>query len=101
MRVERYKELAFEHKIYWDLRRWFTFDTQIHNYRRRMLAPFMFVKDATVDAESGNPVGKYIYETRVCERANNSLSFATKNYYDQIPNGQRTLNPLLVQNNQY
>ena len=101
VRVERYKELAFEHKIYWDLRRWFTFDTQIHNYRRRMLAPFMFVKDATVDAESGNPVGKYIYETRVCERANNSLSFATKNYYDQIPNGQRTLNPLLVQNNQY
>lgn len=101
IRVERYKELAFEHKIYWDLRRWFTFDTQINNYRRRMLAPFMFVKDASMDATTGNPIGKYIYDTRVCERANNSLTFATKNYYDQIPNGERTLNPLLVQNNQY
>lgn len=101
VRVERYKELAFEHKIYWDLRRWFTFDTQIHNYRRRMLAPFMFIQGATIDATSGNPTGKYIYDTRVCERANNSLSFATKNYYDKIPDGERTLNPLLVQNNQY
>jgi len=101
VRVERYKELAFEHKIYWDLRRWFTFDTQINNYRRRMLAPFMFVKGATLNAVTGNPEGKYIYDTRVCERANNSLTFATKNYYDQIPNGERTLNPLLVQNNQY
>lgn len=101
VRVERYKELAFEHKIYWDLRRWFTFDTQIHNYRRRMLAPFMFVQGASLNPATGNPEGKYIYDTRVCERANNSLSFATKNYYDQIPDGERTLNPLLVQNNQY
>ncbi len=101
IRVERYKELAFEHKIYWDLRRWFTFDTQINNYRRRMLAPFMFAKGATLNASTGNPEGKYIYDTRVCERANNSLTFATKNYYDQIPNSERTLNPLLVQNNQY
>lgn len=101
VRVERYKELAFEHKIYWDLRRWFTFDSQINSYRRRMLAPFMFVKDATVDQTSGNPIGKYIYETRVCERANNSLTFATKNYYDKIPDSERTKNPLLQQNNQY
>lgn len=101
IRVERYKELAFEHKIYWDLRRWFTFDTQIHNYRRRMLAPFMFVAGASLNEATGNPSGKYIYDTRVCERANNSLSFATKNYYDKIPDGERTLNPLLVQNNQY
>ena len=101
VRVERYKELAFEHKIYWDLRRWFTFHTQIDQYRRRMLAPFMFAKDATLDASTGNPVGKYIYDTRVCERANNSLTFGNKNYYDKIPDGQRKINPLLEQNNQY
>ena len=101
VRVERYKELAFEHKIYWDLRRWFTFDTQIMSYRRRMLAPFMFAKNATVDASTGNPVGKYIYDTRVCERANNSLTFANKYYYDKVPDSQRKINPLLEQNNQY
>lgn len=101
VRVERYKELAFEHKIYWDLRRWFTFHDQINQYRRRMLAPFMFVKGATLDESTGNPIGKYIYDTRVCERANNSLTFATKNYYDKIPDSQRKINPLLEQNNQY
>lgn len=101
VRVERYKELAFEHKLYWDLRRWFTFDTQIMNYRRRMLAPFMFAKGATVDESTGNPTGKYIYDTRVCEKANNNLTFANKNYYDKIPDSERKVNPLLEQNNQY
>lgn len=101
VRVERYKELAFEHKIYWDLRRWFTFHEQIDQYRRRMLAPFMFAKDATVDEKTGNPVGKYIYDTRVCERAANLLTFANKNYYDKIPDNERKINPLLEQNNQY
>ena len=74
---------------------------QINQYRRRMLAPFMFAKGAEVDEATGNPIGKYIYETRVCERANNTLSFATKNYYDKIPDGERKINPLLEQNNQY
>lgn len=101
VRVERYKELAFEHKLYWDLRRWFTFDTQIKQYRRRMLAPFMFIKGAILNRETGNPEGKYIYDTRVCERASASGSFPTKNYYDKIPDGERTKNPLLVQNDQY
>ncbi len=101
VRVERYKELAFEHKIYWDLRRWFTFDAQIKDYRRRMLAPFMFAKGAKLDPATGNPIGKYIYDTRVCERANNSLTFGNKNYYDKIPDGERKINPLLEQNDQY
>lgn len=100
IRIERYKELAFEHKLYWDLRRWFTFDTQIYQYRRRELLPFLFAKGATVNS-AGNPVGKYIYDTRVSEFANNSLTFETKNYYDKIPDGERKVNPLLEQNNQY
>ncbi len=100
IRVERYKELAFEHKIYWDLRRWFTFDTQINNYRRRMISPFLFAKDATVNA-AGNPVGKYIYDIRICENGNNSLTFDTKYYYQGIPSGELKVNPLLEQNNQH
>jgi starch-binding outer membrane protein, SusD/RagB family len=100
IRVERYKELAFEHKLYWDLRRWFTFDTQINNYRRRMLSPFLFAKGATLNG-AGNPDGKYIYDTRVNENGNNSLNFDTKFYYERIPNGQIKTNPLLIQNNQY
>lgn len=101
VRVERYKELAFEHKIYWDLRRWFTFDTQIKEYRRRMLAPFLFAKGAKLNTITGNPEGKYIYDTRVCERASNRGTFTTKYYYDKIPDSQRKINPLLVQNDQY
>lgn len=100
IRVERYKELAFEHKLYWDLRRWFTFDTQIYNYRRRMLSPFLFAKGAELSS-AGNPEGKYIYDVRVCEKANNSLSFNTKYYYEKIPTGQIKTNPLLIQNDQY
>ena len=100
IRVERYKELAFEHKLYWDLRRWFTFDTQIYNYKRRMLCPFLFAKGTTLDA-AGNPVGKYIYDTRVCERAGGILTYATKYYYEMIPTAQISVNPLLEQNDQY
>ena len=100
IRVERYKELAFEHKIYWDLRRWFTFDQQIYNYRRRSINPFLFAKGATVD-ENGNPVGKYIYDVRICERANNNLTFNPIYYYEMIPTDQIKTNPLLVQNNGY
>ena len=100
LRVERYKELAFEHKLYWDLCRWFTFDAQIYNYRRRMLCPFLFAKGATLDAD-GYPAGKYIYDERVCERANGNLTFATKYYYSKIPTSQISANPLLKQNNQY
>lgn len=65
-----------------------------------MLNPFLFAKGATVN-ENGNPEGKYIYDARVSERANNNLTFATKYYYEKIPDGQIKTNPLLKQNNQY
>lgn len=100
VRIERYKELAFEHKLYWDLRRWFTFDQQIYNYRRRMLNPFLFAKGAMVQ-ENSIPTGKYIYDARICERANNNLTFATKYYYEKIPDAQLKTNSLLIQNDQY
>jgi len=97
VRVERYKELAFESKIYWDLMRWFTFDTQILNYRKRGLYSFMFSKGATVDA-SGIPDGKYIYDAKNAEQASDRISFDRNRYYEPIPTAELKNNPLLQKN---
>ncbi len=97
IRVERYKELAFESKIYWDLLRWFTFDTQIRNYRKRGLYSFMFSKGATVDA-AGIPDGKYIYDSKNCEQASDRITFSQNNYYETIPSDELKKNPLLQKN---
>ena len=103
LRIERYKELAFEHKLYWDLRRWFSFHRQINNYYRRMLNPFLFAKGATVNAY-GNPEGKYIYDARTCEfltGSGASWTFDVRYYYERIPDAQLKTNPKLEQNNYY
>ena len=101
VRVERYKELAVEHKLYWDLRRWFTADEQIYQMRWRMLAPYMFVEGATVDGETGVPHGKYIFDTRVADSYGGQHTFDNKYYYEKIPDSERTTNPLLEQNDRY
>jgi len=97
VRVERYKELAFESKTYWDLMRWFTFDTQIRDYRKRGLYGFMFSKGAIVD-ENGIPDGKYIYDAKSAEQASDRITFAINNYYETIPTGELQNNPLLQRN---
>jgi hypothetical protein len=97
VRVERYKELAFESKLYWDLLRWFTFDTQIRNYRKRGLYSFMFSKGATVDA-NGIPDGKYIYDAKNCEQASDRITFNQNNFYETIPSDELKNNPLLQKN---
>lgn len=97
LRVERYKELAFESKIYWDLLRWFTFDTQIRNYRKRGLYSFMFSKGSTVD-DKGIPDGKYIYDAKACEQASDRITFNLNNYYETIPSDELKNNPLLQKN---
>jgi hypothetical protein len=97
VRVERYKELAFESKIYWDLLRWFTFDTQIRSYRKRGLYSFMFSKGATVD-DAGIPDGKYIYDAKAAEQASDRISFDVKNYYETIPSTELKNNPNLQKN---
>ena len=101
VRVERYKELAVEHKLYWDLRRWFTADTQIREFRWRMLAPYLFASTAVVDAETGIPHGKYIFDTRVADSYGGEHSFDSKYYYEGIPDSERKVNPLLEQNDRY
>jgi hypothetical protein len=97
LRVERYKELAFESKIYWDLLRWFTYDTQINQYRKRGLYSFMFSKGATVDA-TGIPDGKYIYDAKNCESGSDRLTFPVNDYYEVIPDAELKNNPLLQKN---
>lgn len=97
IRVERYKELAFESKLYWDLLRWFTFDTQIRQYRRRGLYSFMFAKGATNDA-NGIPDGKYIYDAKSCEEGSGRVNWSVNNYYETIPTNELKNNPLLQKN---
>ena len=104
VRVERYKELAVEHKLYWDIRRWFTADLQMHQFRWRMLAPYLFMTTATVTQDgSGAPIphGKYIFDTRVSDSYGGEHNFDNKYYYEKIPDAERTVNPLLEQNNRY
>lgn len=101
VRVERYKELAVEHKLYWDLRRWFTADTQIYQFRWRMLAPYLLVSTATVDTATGIPQGKYIFDTRVADSYGGGRDFDRKYYYEKIPDAERKVNPKLEQNDMY
>ncbi len=101
VRVERYKELAVEHKLYWDLRRWFTADTQIKNFRWRMLAPYLFLSTAVKDVSTGIPYGKYIFDTRVSDSYGGEHNFDSKFYYERIPDSERKVNYLLEQNARY
>lgn len=101
VRVERYKELAVEHKLYWDLRRWFTAREQIYEFRWRMLAPYLFASTAEVDPDSGIPHGKYIFDTRVADSYGGQHNFDQKYYYEKIPDTERKVNPLLEQNDMY
>lgn len=97
LRVERYKELANEAKIYWDLRRWFTFDTQFNQTNKRGLYSFMFTKGATVGAD-GIPDGKYIYDAKQGEHYSEPASFDKNRYYEGIPSSELQNNPLLQKN---
>jgi hypothetical protein len=97
LRVERYKELANEAKIYWDLMRWFTFDTQFNQTNKRGLYSFMFTNGAVVD-EDGIPEGKYIYDAKQGEHYCEPVTFDRNRYYEGIPSGELQNNPLLQKN---
>lgn len=104
VRVERYKELTYEHKLYWDLRRWFSFDLQINAYRARAIMPFMFVKGASLTAPDGTgiiiPDGKYIYDLRGAQSFDRKTFNVNgdRSYYEYIPGGELSKNPLLEGN---
>ncbi|GHT54728.1 membrane protein [Bacteroidia bacterium] len=93
VRTERRKELAFEHKTYWDLKRWRIFYDEQNNRRYRVLYAFY-----STDAD------KYFFDTRYMESKsgyNYIFNFNTRNYYQQIPTAEITKNPNCKQNPGY
>jgi hypothetical protein len=89
IRVERRKELAFENKIYWDLRRWRILDQEQNGTLYKVLMPFY-----SADAK------KYFFDVRTDER-NVRFTFDSRWYYMQIPLGAIAKSTNLVQNTGY
>jgi hypothetical protein len=90
VRTERRKELAFENKIYWDLKRWRIIYDEQNNRRWRVLYAFY-----STDAE------KYFFDARFMETKsgyNYIFNFNTRNYYQAIPASEITKNPNCKQN---
>ncbi|MBD1427354.1 RagB/SusD family nutrient uptake outer membrane protein [Sphingobacterium arenae] len=94
IRTERRKELAFEHKTYWDLKRWRIMEAEQSNKRYRVLYPFY-----STDAD------KYFLDARYMESkgggANYIFNFDSRNYYQMIPPAEITKNPNCRQNPGY
>ena len=76
IRKERRKELAFENKTYWDLRRWRIFSKEQNGTIYRILMPFY-----------SSQAGKYFFDARTDER-NDVYTYDPKWYYEQIPPGR-------------
>ena len=89
IRKERRKELGFENKIWWDMRRWRTADKEQNSTIYRELMPFYSANDK-----------KYFFDARLDER-NIRYTFDTRWYYEQIPNGEIQKSQKLIQNPGY
>lgn len=89
IRKERRKELAFENKTYWDLRRWRIFDKEQNGTIYRVLMPFYSAQ-----------AGKYFFDDRFDER-NDVYTYDPKWYYEQIPGGAIAKSNKLIQNPGY
>ncbi|GHS91469.1 glycan metabolism protein RagB [Bacteroidia bacterium] len=89
VRKERRKELAFENKVWWDMKRWRTADTEQNNTTYRVLWPFYADK-----------ADKYFFDSRLDER-NTKYTYDSRWYYQQIPTSEITKDPNLVQNPGY
>jgi starch-binding outer membrane protein, SusD/RagB family len=89
VRRERRKELAFENKTWWDLRRWRIIDKEQNNTQWRILNP-IFALNAL----------KYFFDDRPDER-NSRFTFDPRWYYQQIPTAVITKSPNIVQNQGY
>lgn len=89
VRIERRKELAFENKIWWDLKRWRIIDKEQNSRTYRTLNPFY---------AAGN--GKYFFDVRLSDR-NWRYTFDNRWYYQNIPVGELSKNTTLIQNPGY
>lgn len=90
VRTERRKELSFENKTYWDLKRWRIIHKEQSTRTYRTLQPF-FAADAM----------KYFMDIKYQEQGGKVYTFDTRNYYQQIPTGEITKNPNCKQNPGY
>ena len=89
VRNERKKELGFENKQYWDMRRWRVADKEQNSTIYRTLMPFFSAND-----------NKYFFDARLDER-NSRYTFDTRWYYEQIPQNEIQKSQNLVQNPGY
>ena len=90
VRKERRKELAFENKIWWDLKRWRVIDKEQNNRRWRVLMPFY-----------ADHAGKWFFDARYDE-GNRIYTFDTRWYYQEITsNAISSSNNLIIQNPGY
>ncbi len=89
VRDERRKELAFENKTWWDLRRWRIADKEQNGTLYRVLMPFYAAE-----------AGKYFFDARLDER-NDRYTFDTRWYYEQIPDAAIAKSTNIIQNPGY
>jgi len=89
VRKERRKELAFENKIFWDLKRWRIIDEEQKTKFYRGLFPF-YVEHAD----------KWIFDARLNEYQI-VYNFDRRWYYQQIPGSHLARNSNLIQNPGY
>ncbi len=90
VRTERRKELAFENKTYWDLKRWRIIHEEQNNRRWRILNSF-YSTDAQkyfLSVKFQEPRGGFQY----------IFTFDTRYYYQPIPDAEINKNPNTKQN---
>ncbi len=86
-RHERKIELAYEGKLYWDLKRWRIFDDVMYNLDTYSLWP-IYNSDKNV----------YVFGKRKLPSDKYTRTFDAKLYYSKLDNGVIASNPLLVEN---
>ena len=89
IRKERRKELAFENKVWYDLRRWRVIHLEQNNTVYRMLMPFYVANE-----------DKWFYDDRF-EETNKRYTFNQNWYYKNIPTARISESPSLIQNPGY
>lgn len=89
IRKERRKELGFENKIWWDLKRWRLLDKEQNATTYRILMPFYAEK-----------ASKWFFDDRYDEQ-NVTYTWDSRWYYQMIPSDDVTKNPSLIQNPGY
>lgn len=93
VRTERRKELAFENKTYWDLKRWRILYDEQNNRRWRILNSY-YSTDAQkyfLSVKFQEPRGGFQY----------LFTFDTRYYYQPIPGAEINKNPNMKQNSGY